>query len=47
MKAKYTRSQVRIIEVLQSLNYAISAQDLYGKLKERCQPLGLMEFQEN
>ncbi len=41
MKAKYTRSQARIIQVLKSLNYAISAQDLYAKLKERCQPLGL------
>ncbi len=41
MKAKYTRSQVRIIQVLKSLNYAISAQDLYAKLKERDQPLGL------
>ena len=41
MKVKYTRSQTRIIQVLQSLNYPISAQDLYAELKERSQPLGL------
>lgn len=41
MKAQYTRSQAQIIQVLKSLNYAISAQDLYVELKRRDQPLGL------
>ena len=41
MKAQYTRSQAQIIQVLKSLNYAISAQDLYLELKHRDQPLGL------
>ena len=41
MKAKYTRSQERIIQVLKSLSYSISAQDLYAELKNRDQPLGL------
>ncbi len=41
MKAQYTRSQEQIIQVLKSLNYAISAQDLYVELKHRDQPLGL------
>ncbi len=41
MKAQYTRSQAQIIRVLKSLNYAISAQDLYLELKHRDQPLGL------
>ncbi len=41
MKVKYTRSQERIIQVLKSLNYALSAQDLYAELKDQDQPLGL------
>ena len=41
MKAQYTRSQARIIRVLKSLNYAISAQDLYAELQHRDQRLGL------
>ena len=41
MKAQYNRSQEQIIQVLKSLNYAISAQDLYLELKHRDQPLGL------
>ena len=41
MKAKYTRSQEKIIRVLKSLKYGISAQDLYAELKHRDQPLGL------
>ncbi|MEL4898271.1 Fur family transcriptional regulator [Crocosphaera sp. Alani8] len=41
MKARYTRSQKQIIQVLKSLNHDISAQDLYAELKNRDQPLGL------
>lgn len=41
MKAQYTRSQAQIIQVLKSLSYAISAQNLYVELKRRDQPLGL------
>lgn len=41
MKAQYNRSQEQIIQVLKSLKYPISAQNLYLELKNRDQPLGL------
>ncbi|BAZ44407.1 putative ferric uptake regulatory protein [Chondrocystis sp. NIES-4102] len=41
MKVQRTRSQERIMQVLQSLKYSISAQDLYIELKNRQQDLGL------
>lgn len=41
MKAQRTRSQARIMEVLQSLKRSISAQDLYIELKNREQDMGL------
>mgnify|MGYP006224551821 CR=1 FL=1 len=47
MKAKYTRSQEKIIRVLKSLKYGISAQDLYAELKHRDQPLGLVQLSKN
>ena len=41
MKAQRTRSQARIMEVLQSLKCSISAQDLYVELRNREQEMGL------
>lgn len=41
MKVQRTRSQERIIKVLQSLNRSISAQDLYIELRNRQQDMGL------
>lgn len=41
MKAQRTRSQERIMTVLQSLQRAISAQDLYIELRNRNQDMGL------
>ena len=41
MKAQRTRSQERIMAVLQSLKHSISAQDLYIELKNREQDMGL------
>lgn len=41
MKTQRTRSQERIIKVLQSLNRSISAQDLYIELRNRQQDMGL------
>ena len=41
MKAQRTRSQARIMEVLQSLKRSILAQDLYIELKNREQDMGL------
>ena len=41
MKAQRTRSQERIMAVLQNLKRSISAQDLYIELKKREQDMGL------
>ncbi len=41
MKTRRTRSQERIIKVLQSLNRSISAQDLYIELRNRDREMGL------
>ena len=41
MKTQRTRSQERIMTVLQSLQRAISAQDLYIELRNRKQEMGL------
>ena len=41
MKAQRTRSQERIMEVLQGLKRSISAQDLYIELRNREQDMGL------
>lgn len=41
MKAQRTRSQERIMKVLQSLKRSISAQDLYIELRSRQQDMGL------
>jgi Fur family transcriptional regulator, ferric uptake regulator len=41
MKTQRTRSQERIMEVLQNLKRAISAQDLYIELRNRKQDMGL------
>lgn len=41
MKAQRTRSQERIMTVLQSLKRSISAQDLYIELRNRKQDMGL------
>jgi Fur family transcriptional regulator, ferric uptake regulator len=41
MKAQRTRSQERILNVLKSLNRAISAQDLYIELRHREMSMGL------
>lgn len=41
MKAQRTRSQGKIMEALQSLKRAISAQDLYIELRNRKQDVGL------
>ena len=41
MKAGRTRSQERILDLLQSLNRAVSAQDIYVELRSRNQSTGL------
>ena len=41
MKAQRTRSQQKVIEVLQELKKAISAQELYIELRNRQQNMGL------
>lgn len=41
MKAGRTRSQERILNLLKSLNLAISAQDIYVELRNRNQSIGL------
>lgn len=41
MKVQRTRSQERILDILKSLNRAISAQDLYIELRNRDQSMGL------
>ncbi|GAB4525348.1 MAG: Fur family transcriptional regulator [Pleurocapsa sp.] len=41
MKTQRTRSQEKIVKVLQSLKKAISAQDLYIELRDRQQNMGL------
>jgi len=41
MKAERTRSQERILNLLKTLNKAISAQDIYMKLRNNSQTMGL------
>jgi Fur family ferric uptake transcriptional regulator len=41
MKADHTRSQERILNLLKTLNRAISAQDIYVELRNRKQSIGL------
>jgi Fur family ferric uptake transcriptional regulator len=41
MNARRTRSQNRIIDLLKTLNQAVSAQDLYVELRNRNQGMGL------
>lgn len=41
MKAQRTRSQQKVIEVLQELKKAVSAQELYIELRDRKQNMGL------
>lgn len=41
MKVRRTRSQERILDILKSLNRAISAQDLFVELRSRDQSMGL------
>jgi Fur family transcriptional regulator, ferric uptake regulator len=41
MKSHRTRSQDRVLNLLKSLNQAISAQDLYVELRNRDQGMGL------
>jgi len=41
MKPQHTRSQERILNLLKSLNRAISAQDIYVELRNRSQTMGL------
>ncbi|KAM3097534.1 Fur family transcriptional regulator [Phormidesmis sp. 146-35] len=41
MKAQRTRSQERILDILKTLNKAISAQDLYVELRNRDLSMGL------
>ena len=41
MKAERTRSQQRILNLLKTLNRAISAQDIYIELRNRNQSIGL------
>ncbi len=41
MKARRTRNQHRLIEVLNTLNHPISAQDLFVELRQRQQNMGL------
>jgi Fur family ferric uptake transcriptional regulator len=38
---KLTRSQQKVLELLQQLNKAISAQDIYSQLRQREQNMGL------
>ena len=41
MKSQRTRSQDRILDLLKSLNRAISAQDIYVELRSRSESMGL------
>lgn len=41
MKAQRTRNQERILNLLKSLNRAVSAQDIYVELRNRNQSVGL------
>lgn len=41
MKAQRTRSQQKVIDVLQELKKAVSAQELYVELRDRKQSMGL------
>ncbi|MBD2742242.1 Fur family transcriptional regulator [Coleofasciculus sp. FACHB-1120] len=41
MKAQRTRSQERILNLLKTLNRAVSAQDIYVELRNRSQSMGL------
>ena len=41
MKSQRTRSQDRILDLLKSLNRAISAQDIYMELRSRSESMGL------
>ncbi len=41
MKSPYTRSQQKIIELLNSLSRSLSAQDIYVELRNRHQTIGL------
>jgi Fur family ferric uptake transcriptional regulator len=41
MKSQRTKSQERIVELLQKLNCSISAQNLYMELRKRKQDMGL------
>ncbi|HEY9625007.1 MAG TPA: Fur family transcriptional regulator [Crinalium sp.] len=41
MKAQRTRSQSRILELLKTLNQAVSAQDIYMELRHQGQSMGL------
>ncbi|PSB67256.1 transcriptional repressor, partial [filamentous cyanobacterium CCP1] len=41
MKSPRTRSQERILNLLKTLNRAISAQDIYVELRTRSQTMGL------
>lgn len=41
MKAERTRSQERILNLLKTLNRAVSAQDIYVELRNRNQSIGL------
>ncbi len=41
MKAEHTRSQERILNLLKTLNRAISAQDIYVELRNGSQSIGL------
>ncbi|MEW5858431.1 MAG: Fur family transcriptional regulator [Cyanobacteriota bacterium] len=41
MKAQRTRSQERILNLLKTMNRAVSAQDIYVELRNRSQSMGL------
>ncbi len=41
MNTKLTRSQERILELIQNLNQAVSAQTIYSELRDRHQGVGL------
>ena len=41
MKSQRTRSQDRVLDLLKSLNRAISAQDIYVELRSRSESMGL------
>jgi Fur family transcriptional regulator, ferric uptake regulator len=41
MKAQRTRSQSRILDLLKTLNQAVSAQDIYMELRKQGQSMGL------